>query len=158
LMKHFKEHRTMKTFPGAKEITADEFFSLPVDILVPCALENAVTADIAKKINAKLIVEGANGPVTIDADQILEEKGIPVVPDILANAGGVTVSYFEWVQNLYGYYWSEEEVNQKEEAAMVDAFTAVYKVKEEYSVTFRRAAYMHSIKKIAAAMKIRGWY
>jgi len=158
LIKHFREHRTMKTFPGAVEITQDEFFALPVDILVPCALENAVTADVAKKINAKLIVEGANGPVTIDGDKILDDKNIPVIPDILANAGGVTVSYFEWVQNLYGHYWTEEEVNQKQEEAMIKAFNSVYGVKEEYGVSMRQAAYMFSIKKVAAVMKLRGWY
>ncbi len=158
LLRYFNANRTMKGFPGASEITLDEFWALDVDVMFPCALENSITSDVAEKIKAVLIVEGANGPVTADADEVLNKRGILVVPDILANAGGVTVSYFEWVQNLYGYYWSEEEVAQKEEVAMTDAFEAIYKVKAEYNVPMRTAAYMHSIKRVAAAMKLRGWY
>jgi glutamate dehydrogenase len=158
LLKYFQENRTMLGFPGAKEISQADFWALNVDVILPCALENAITAEVAASINAKLIVEGANGPITAEADDVLNQKGILVIPDILANAGGVTVSYFEWVQNLYGYYWSEKEVAEKEEIAMVDAFEAIYKVKEEYGVTMRTAAYMHSIKKVAGAMKLRGWY
>jgi len=149
---------SIKGFPGAKEITLAEFWALDVDILLPCALENSITVDVANTVKAKLIAEGANGPVTNEADEILFGKGVTVVPDILANAGGVTVSYFEWVQNLYGYYWSEAEVAEREERAMVDAFDAIYSVKEEYGVSMRTASYMHSIKKIAGVMKLRGWY
>ena len=94
----------------------------------------------------------------MDGEEILLKNGVTVVPDILANAGGVTVSYFEWVQNRYGYYWGEEEVEQKEKDAMKKAFDAIYKIKEEYNVSMREAAYMHSIKRVAAAMKLRGWY
>ena len=158
LVEYMKENKTLKTFPGASLISMEEFWALDVDVLLPCALENAITIDVAKTIKAKLIVEGANGPTTNEADEYLFKNGVTVAPDILANAGGVTVSYFEWVQNLYGYYWSEEEVGQKEEIAMVNAFDAIYKVKEEYKVSMRTAAYMHSIKKVSAAMKIRGWY
>jgi glutamate dehydrogenase len=148
----------VSTFPGAKLITLDDFWALNVDILAPCALENAITADIAKTINAKVIAEGANGPTTKDADDVLYKKGVTVIPDILANAGGVTVSYFEWVQNLSGHYWTEEHVVQEEERAMVDAYAAIDKISEEHNVSMREAAYMHSVKKIAEAMKIRGWY
>ncbi len=158
LLAHFKQNKTMLGFPGAKQITLDEFWALDVDVLSPCALENAITAEVAGKIKSKLVVEGANGPVTSEADEILFNNGVTVVPDILANAGGVTVSYFEWVQNLYGYYWSDKEVAEKEEAAMVDAFQAIYAVKSEYNVPMRTAAYMHSIKKVAQVMKLRGWY
>lgn len=158
LMTFSKENKGVKGFAGAKEISADEFWALNVDAICPCAMENAITGDIANKINAKLIVEGANGPTTLDADIVLNKKGIMLIPDILANAGGVTVSYFEWVQNRYGYYWSEEEVESKQEIAMVNAFNDVYEVKEGYKVSMREAAYMTSIKKIADAMKIRGWY
>ena len=155
---HMQKNKTLKGFAGAQEISADEFWSKSYDAILPCAMENAITPDVAKKINTKLIVEGANGPTTTEADEILNSKGVTVAPDVLANAGGVTVSYFEWVQNLYGYYWSEEEVAEKEEKAMVDAFNAIYAVKEEYKVSMRTAAYMHSIKKVAAVMKLRGWY
>lgn len=144
--------------PGAKELTMDEFWALDVDAIAPCALENAVTAHEAELVKAKLICEGANGPVTPEADEILYKKGVVVTPDILTNAGGVTVSYFEWVQNLYGYYWTEKEVEEKEERAMVDAFKPIWDLKVEKNVSFRQATYMKSIKIIAEAMKIRGWY
>lgn len=158
LSAHFKKERDLKTFPGAKVITMEEFWALPVDVMLPCALENAITEDVAKTINAKIVGEGANGPTTKEADDVLFAKGITVIPDILCNAGGVTVSYFEWVQNLYGYYWSDAEVAQKEEDAMVNAFNAIYAIKEQYNVPMRTAAYMHSVKKVADTMKLRGWY
>lgn len=158
LMDYMKANKTILGFPGTKQITTDEFWSLPVEVLVPAALENVITAAVAEKIKAKIVAEAANGPTTPDADKILEKKGIVVTPDILTNAGGVTVSYFEWVQNLYGYYWSEEEVEQKEEVAMVKAFEDIWKIRTEYNVTMRNAAYMHSVKRVAAAMKARGWY
>lgn len=158
LLEYLKKNKTIIGFPGSTEITKEEFFALNVDILIPAALENAITADLAPNVNAKLVVEGANGPITPEADAILNEKGIMVTPDILSNAGGVTVSYFEWVQNLYGYYWTEKEVEEKEERAMVEAFEAIYKIMEEYKVPMRAAAYMHSIKRVASAMKLRGWY
>ena len=131
---------------------------MDVDVLIPAALENSITEDVANLIKTKLIVEAGNGPTTTEGEKILTAKGVTIVPDILSNAGGVTVSYFEWVQNLYGYYWSNEEVAEKEEIAMVNAFNALWAIKEEYNVTFREAAYMHSIKKIAEVMKLRGWY
>src|SRR5699024_11088223 len=140
--------------PNTKTIKLEEFWDLDIDVFIPAAMENAIDANIANKIKAKLVVEGANGPTTIEADKILNEKGIIVSPDILSNAGGVTVSYFEWVQNRNGYYWSEEEVKEREEEAMVNAFNDVWKVKEEYNVTMREATYMHSVKKIAKAMKL----
>ncbi|MDF2519914.1 MAG: gluD [Clostridia bacterium] len=158
LEKYRNTKGTLVGFPGSKEISADEFWALPVDILAPAALENAITANMAGKINAKIIVEGANGPITPEADKIIAEKGITVVPDILANAGGVTVSYFEWVQNLMGYYWTEEEVRQKEESLMITAFNDIWDIKQRFGVTMRNAAYMHSVKRVAAAMKARGWY
>lgn len=158
IVDYMKANKTIIGFPGTKEITKAEFFALPVDILVPAALENEITAEVAETIQAKLVCEAANGPTTPDGDEVLNRRNILLTPDILTNAGGVTVSYFEWVQNLYGYYWSEEEVEQKEEIAMVDAFNALYKIKEEYNVPMRAAAYMHSVKKVAGAMKLRGWY
>ena len=153
-----KENGTIKNYPNAKVISLDEFWKLDVDILIPAALENAITEKEADLINAKLVCEAANGPITVNADAILNKRGIPVTPDILTNAGGVTVSYFEWVQNLYGYYWDEEEVIEKEKIAMVNAFNNIWGIVEEYKVPFRKAAYMFSIKKVAETMKTRGWY
>lgn len=145
-------------FPGAKIITMDEFWGCDVDIVIPAALENSIDAAQAKLIKAKLVCEAANGPTTTAGDVVLNERGITLTPDILTNAGGVTVSYFEWVQNLYGYYWEEDQVEEREEVAMVKAFEDIWAIKEEYSVPMREAAYMHSIKRVSAAMKLRGWY
>lgn len=158
LMAEKMENRTLYDFAGATHLTMEEFWALDVDVLIPAALENSITEDVAKLIKTKLVVEAGNGPTTTEGEKILQEKGVTIVPDILSNAGGVTVSYFEWVQNLYGYYWSNEEVAEKEEIAMVNAFNALWNLKEEYNVSFREAAYMYSIKKIAEVMKLRGWY
>jgi glutamate dehydrogenase len=158
LRAHFAKERNITNFPGVKLIPIEEFWALPVDIMAPCALENAVTADVAKLINSKILAEGANGPTTKEADDILNERKIMVIPDILCNAGGVTVSYYEWVQNLSGNYWSEETVIKEEEQAMVNAFANIHKIATENDVSMRMAAYMHAIGKIAEAMKIRGWY
>ena len=149
---------SIKGFPGASELSAHDFWSLDIDVLCPCAMENPINADTAPLIKTKLIVEGANGPTTLDGEKILTANGTTIIPDILANAGGVTVSYFEWVQNRYGYYWDAADVAQREERAMTDAFNAIYKIKTEYNVSMREAAYMHSIKRVADAMKLRGWY
>ncbi|EQK11234.1 TPA: NAD-specific glutamate dehydrogenase [Clostridioides difficile] len=158
MLDYMKEHGNLLNFPGAKRISLEEFWASDVDIVIPAALENSITKEVAESIKANLVCEAANGPTTPEADEVFAERGIVLTPDILTNAGGVTVSYFEWVQNLYGYYWSEEEVEQKEEIAMVKAFESIWKIKEEYNVTMREAAYMHSIKKVAEAMKLRGWY
>lgn len=158
LKTYMDEHKNLVGYPKAKQISLDEFWKLEVDILIPAALENAITAEVAEKVNTKLICEAANGPITPEADEVLNKRGIPVTPDILTNAGGVTVSYFEWVQNLYGYYWSEKEVEEKQEVEMVKAFNDIWALKEEYDVTIREAAYMLSVKKIADVMKLRGWY
>ena len=155
---YMDEHKNLVDYPKAKRITLDEFWELEVDILIPAALENAITVEVAEKINAKLVCEAANGPITPDADEVLNRRGIPVTPDILTNAGGVTVSYFEWVQNLYGYYWGEKEVEEKQEVEMMKAFNNIWALKEEYDVTIRQAAYMLSVKKVADVMKLRGWY
>ncbi|NLN14195.1 MAG: Glu/Leu/Phe/Val dehydrogenase [Tissierellia bacterium] len=151
-------HKTLKGYPKATEISLEDFWSLNVDILIPAAIENAIDGNIAQMINAKLICEAANGPITTKADRVLEEKGILVTPDILTNAGGVTVSYFEWVQNLYNYYWSVDEIILKEERAMVISFNKIWDVAQEYKVKLRDAAYIYSIKKLAEVIKLRGWY
>jgi len=137
-------------------ISNEELLSLNVDILAPCAMENQITAENAGQVKAKLIVEGANGPTTAGADEILNSKGIIVVPDVLANGGGVTVSYFEWVQNRTGYYWSEEEVNQKAEISMKKAFGNIWNTAEKYKISLRIAAYVYSMDIIAKGVKAKG--
>ncbi len=158
LIEYNNANKDVLDFPGTKKISIDEFWELSVDILVPAALENAITVDIAEKINAKLICEGANGPISATADEILNNRGITISPDILTNAGGVAVSYFEWVQNLQGYYWTEDDVLEKEKALLLGSFNDIWKIKEQYNVSMRKAAYMYSVKRIADIMKLRGWY
>lgn len=158
LFEYVKANKVIKGFPGAeREFPKEEIVNWDVDILMPCALENVITVENAAGVKAKLVVEGANGPTTPEAEQILTEKGILVVPDILANSGGVIVSYFEWVQNLMGYSWSFDEVQAKQRSVMFKAFNEIWDLKEEYKVDMRTAAYMISIKRIADAMKLRGW-
>ena len=157
LFAYREKTNTIRTFPGGRPIEQEELFSLACDILVPAALENQITAANAPQIKAKIIAEAANGPTTPEADEILAKKGVFLAPDILANAGGVTVSYFEWVQNLMHYYWTEDEVNQRLEQMMVDAFAGVYRMSQEYHVDMRMAAYMYSLSRLAEAIKVRGW-
>ena len=140
------------------EITREDFFALELDALIPCALENQITSANAGSIKAKVVCEGANGPTTPEADAILAENNVLLVPDILANAGGVTVSYFEWVQNLQRFSWTFEDVQQKQEGLMYKAFDDIWKLMDEFKVDMRTAAYMMSIKRIQVAMKLRGWY
>lgn len=142
---------------GVQHITNDELLALPVDLLVPAALENAITEKNVDTIKAGLIVEGANGPINAAADAVLQEKGITVVPDILANSGGVIVSYFEWVQDLQCYFWSEEEVNSKLERQISEAFAAVYNTAKENGVPMRIGAYMVAVARIVEAAKLRGY-
>ena len=141
-----------------KEITKEEFFALEVDAILPCALENQITSANADSIRAKVVAEGANGPTTPEADEILRKNNVLVVPDILANSGGVTVSYFEWVQNLQRFSWTFDEVQKKQEELMYKAFDDIWKLMKEFDVDMRTAAYMMSIKRIQVAMKLRGWY
>jgi glutamate dehydrogenase/leucine dehydrogenase len=142
---------------GVKHITNNDLLALPVDLLVPAALENAITEKNVDTIKAGLIVEGANGPINAAADAVLQEKGITVVPDILANSGGVIVSYFEWVQDLQCYFWSEEEVNSKLERQISEAFAAVYNTAKENGVPMRIGAYMVAVARIVEAAKLRGY-
>ncbi|MEQ2130453.1 Glu/Leu/Phe/Val dehydrogenase [Caldanaerobacter subterraneus KAk] len=158
LIEYKEKTGNIKGFEGTEEISKEEIFSLDVDILVPAALENVITTKNAGDVKARIVAEGANGPTTPEAEEILEKKGVIVIPDILANAGGVTVSYFEWVQNLYGFYWTEEEILKREEQMMVEAFNSVYNLSKEYNVNLRTAAYMLSVKRVAEAMKAKGWY
>lgn len=158
LQSHLAKTGSVEGCPGTKNIANDELLALKCDIIIPAALENQITEQNAGSIKAKIVCEGANGPTTPGADRILFDKKVLVVPDVLANAGGVTVSYFEWVQNLAGYYWSEEEVNGKLETTMVNAFNNVYGIyKKRRDVNMRGAAYMLSVERIAEAMRLRGW-
>ena len=159
VIKDFEENGRIAANKGyGKDITNNELLELEVDVLAPCALENQITSENADRIKAKVVAEGANGPTTPEADEILFKKGIVVIPDILANSGGVVVSYFEWVQNLQSYYWPFEEVQQKEDALLSGAFEDVWTLASEYKVDLRNAAYMKSIERISKAMKLRGWY
>lgn len=152
-----KDSRLPLDGDGASKIGQDELLELEVDILLPAALENAITSENAGRIKASIIAEAANGPLTPDADEIVNEKGVLVIPDILANSGGVTVSYFEWVQNLMNYYWSEEEVNGKLADVMIRSFHEVNQLAKQHNTNLRTAAYMISLQRIAEAMKARGW-
>ena len=158
LAEYVRMHKTVDGFPGGDPITNDQLFALDVDILVPAALENQITIENAPSIKARIVIEGANGPTTPDAHQHLHDRGIFVVPDILANSGGVTTSYFEWVQDRHGYFWTEREVNERLEAKMCQAFEAVLKTSLRYKVDLRTAAYIVAIGRVANVTRLRGMY
>ncbi len=158
LKKYRQENKTLVGYPNAKKISDEAFWNTKFDILIPAALENIITEKIARNLDVKLIVEGANGPTTPEADLILKEKNIEVIADILANSGGVLVSYYEWIQNQYGNYWSKEKVQEKQIKDMKKSLDGIYQIKEEYKTDLREASYMFAIKRIAQAMKLRGWY
>ena len=153
---YVKKTGSIVGYPGSKPITNAQLLAMEVTVLAPCAIELQLTKENAADVSAGIIVEGANGPTTPEADEILEEKGVLVIPDILANGGGVTVSYFEWVQNLYRYFWTEKEVIDKQTEMMIKAFHEVYAKAKEYGVPLRVAAYIVALGSIAEAMKIRG--
>jgi glutamate dehydrogenase (NAD(P)+) len=153
---YVEQYKSLDGFKGGDPISNEELLTLDVDVLVPAALEDQITVKNADKIKAKLIVEGANGPTAANADKILNDKGILVVPDILANAGGVSVSYFEWVQNRLGYFWTEERVNRRADRVMKLAFDNVYSASKKYKVSMRTAAYIVAIDKVASTSKLRG--
>ncbi|MCC7053358.1 MAG: Glu/Leu/Phe/Val dehydrogenase [Gemmatimonadaceae bacterium] len=157
-IEYVRRNRDLEGFMGGDPISNEELLTLDVDVLVPAAMENVITSKNAAKLQARIICEGANGPTTAGADAILEEKGIFVIPDILANAGGVTVSYFEWVQNRGGYYWTEETVNSRLEEIMTRSFTDVRALARQHKVNMRTAAYMLSITRVSTVHKLRGIY
>jgi glutamate dehydrogenase (NAD(P)+) len=152
------EHRTVAGFPGADKLAMNKLFDLDVDILIPAALENQITSENASQIKAKIVAEGANGPTTPEAHKQLHERGIFVIPDILANAGGVTTSYFEWVQDRHGYFWDEWDVNERLERKMYSAFHAVLETSLKYKTDMRTAAYIVAINRVAQVTKLRGMY
>jgi glutamate dehydrogenase (NAD(P)+) len=158
MIDYARQHKTIDGFPGGEPIENEQLFALDVDILVPAALENQITMDNAPVIKAKIIAEGANGPTTPEAHRHLHERGIFVIPDILANAGGVTTSYFEWVQDRHGYFWEEEEVNRRLEAKMVEAFKDVLQMSLKYKTDMRTAAYIVAINRVATVTRMRGMY
>ena len=151
-----EEHGCLAGYPEADTLSNDELLELPCDILIPAAIQNQITEHNAGELECRIVVEGANGPTSLEADAILQERGIAVVPDILANAGGVTVSYFEWVQGLMQFFWSEEEVNEKLERLMTSAFRAVQQVSKEQGVSLRNAALMRGIERVKEAKRTRG--
>ncbi len=156
LIAHVAEHKTVAGFNGGDPLGAQDVFKLDANILVPAALEKQITLENVGDIKARLIVEGANGPTTPEAHKILHERGVFVVPDILANAGGVTVSYFEWVQDRHGYFWTEKEVNERLEVKMCEAFKVVLETAQKYRVDMRAAAYIVAINRVATVTKLRG--
>jgi len=158
LTEYVATHKTVDGFSGGQPLTNDALFALDVDVLIPAALENQITMANAPKIRAKVVMEGANGPTTPDAHRHLHERGIFVVPDILANSAGVTASYFEWVQDRYGYFWTEKEVNERLEAKMCEAFNAVLANALKYTVDMRTAAYIVAIDRVATVTRVRGMY
>ncbi|HTC23503.1 MAG TPA: Glu/Leu/Phe/Val dehydrogenase, partial [Gemmatimonadales bacterium] len=158
LQEHVTKHRFLREYKNAEPVTNEQLLTLDCDVLVPAALENVITSTNAAAIKARVICEGANGPTSAGADRILEEKGIFVVPDILANAGGVTVSYFEWVQDRGGYFWDEETVNLRLERIMVRSFEDVAAMADRHGVSLRIAAYMVAIDRVAAVHRLRGMY
>ncbi len=155
---HVRESRTVVGFPDADPISQDELLTTPCTVLVPAALENQITVLNAPHVKARLVVEGANGPTTPEADRILYDRGILVIPDILANAGGVTVSYFEWVQGLQSFLWRESEVNERLRDIMVRSFGEVLQVAERRQVSMRVAAYILAVDKVVQALDVRGIY
>ena len=153
-----QQYKTVDGFTGGERLSNDELFRLEVDFLIPAALENVITMANAPGIRAKAVIEGANGPTTPDAHRHLHERGVFVVPDILANNAGVTAAYFEWVQDRYGYFWTEKEVNERLEAKMCEAFNAVLQTSIKYKVDMRTAAYIVAIGRVATVTRLRGMY
>ena len=158
LLEHVRRQRFLSDYKDADHLSNEDLLALDCDVLVPAALENVINSHNAGAIKARIICEGANGPTSAGADRILDEKGVFVIPDILANAGGVTVSYFEWVQDRGGYFWDEETVNQRLERIMVHSFEDVTTMAERHGVNLRIAAYMVAIERVAAVHRLRGLY
>ncbi len=157
-LNYLQEHRSFENYPEVETVSNSELLEIKCDVLAPCATENQITSENASKINCKILAEGANGPTTPKADKIIFDNGVFVIPDILANAGGVTVSYFEWVQDRMGYFWSEDVVNQRLEEKMVASFNEVAHYSDKHSVDMRTAAYMLAIDRVGYDTRMRGIY
>lgn len=158
LFEHVAQTGGIVGFTGAEPLAADEFWGLETDILIPAALEGQITEKNAPRIRTRIVVEGANGPTTPLADDILNEHGVLVIPDVIANAGGVTVSYFEWVQDFSSFFWSEDEINHRLERVMREAFASIWQVALEHKVSVRTAAYIVACTRILMAREMRGLY
>ena len=158
VLQHTRQRRFLSDYKEADHLTNEELLTLDCDVLVPAAMENVITSHNAASIKARIICEGANGPTTANADKILEQNGVFVIPDILANAGGVTVSYFEWVQDRGGYFWDEDTVNQRLERIMVESFDQVASMAGRHGINLRIGAYMLAIERVAAVHRLRGMY
>jgi glutamate dehydrogenase (NAD(P)+) len=156
--RHKREARTVAGFPGADPISNEELLELDCDVLVPAALEGVITVKNADKVNARIVCEAANGPVTFEADKVMCDRGVFVVPDILANSGGVTVSYFEWVQDIQAYFWSEEQVNDRLRQIMERSFEEVHALASEKGLTLRQAAHWIGVGRVAEAHLTRGLF
>ena len=158
LVRYVTEHKVVKGYPKAEPVSNDQLLTIKCDVLAPCAMENVITKDNAAKIDTKFIIEGANGPTTNEATKMLHEKGVLICPDILANGGGVIVSYFEWVQGLQHFFWSEDEVNSRMKQIITGAFDKVWELKEEKKIDMRTAAMGQSVRRLERAMLLRGLY
>jgi glutamate dehydrogenase (NAD(P)+) len=158
MLDYAKQHKSIDGFPGGDPIDNQKLYALDVEVVIPAALENQITMENAPGIKAKIIAEGANGPTTPEAHQLLHDRGVFVIPDILANSGGVTTSYFEWVQDRHGYFWEEVEVNHRLEAKMCEAFDDVLNTSLKYKTDLRTAAYIVAINRVATVTKMRGMY
>jgi glutamate dehydrogenase (NAD(P)+) len=158
LLAHVAKHGSVQGFAGGEAVADEDFWSAPCDILIPAALEQQITASNAHQIQARLVIEGANGPTTPEADDILAERGILVVPDVIANAGGVTVSYFEWVQDFSSFFWSEDEINARLVRIMREAFAAVWQTAEQHQVSLRTATFIIACTRMLQARELRGLY
>jgi glutamate dehydrogenase (NAD(P)+) len=158
LSAHWEEAKTVAGFDGGRAITNEELLELECDVLIPAALEGVLTKDNANRVQARIVVEAANGPTTPEADEIFRDRRVHVVPDILANAGGVTVSYFEWVQDIQAYFWSEDEVNARLRRIMEEAYVQVLELAEDRKVTMRQAATILGVQRVAEAHTTRGLF
>lgn len=158
ILDYSREHSTIANYPKADHAPIESFLELPCDILIPAAMENQITSANASRIRAKYVIEGANGPTSGEADQILNKRGIVVIPDILANAGGVTVSYFEWVQDIQAYFWNEDDVNKRLQEILTKAFREIYETSQKEKVDLRMAAFMVGLNRLAKTVKLRGTF
>jgi glutamate dehydrogenase (NAD(P)+) len=158
LLSHVARSGGVAGFPQAEVLSPDQFWDVDCDILIPAALETQITQANAGRIQARMVIEGANGPTTPQADDILQERGVLVVPDVIANAGGVTVSYFEWVQDFSSYFWSEDEINARLVRIMQDAFAGIWQVAQDRQVSLRTAAFIVGCRRILNARDLRGLY